>query len=382
MTICDDWSGECLQSLADIADADYDVFLLDDSVYPAPLSESLRGRVRHLRRPTNLGAKAGNLNSWLHLSGRRFSYAVILDADSKMTPDTIDKLVRAAEHPQNSRIAIFQAKIEPEKPTTVFSNIIGIGARSWARVLERVHANLGILLSFGHNQLLRLQPIYDLGGFDEDLTCEDTVLSLRLAEIGWGVALVNAWSMDNESLSIGHFIRRTVRWGLQTVELFTYSWNIVPLRLKFLLCRHLLNYCRPIVACVLLLHSLFNSSEDIDSSMRFSSSALNFARGYVLYGITMWSLFALFALSVVLRSIIAWLEESLCADNFSILLLVAALTLHSFCHSRSVCCLQRWEIERSLSSHFPIGSIAQKAQDSRARAQSTFGVRFSEEEPT
>ena len=33
-------------------------------------------------------------------------------------------------------------------------------------------------------------------------------------------------------------------------------------------------------------------------------------------------------------------------------------------------------------SHFPIGSIAQKAQDSRARAQSTFGVRFSEEEPT
>lgn len=39
MTICDDWSGECLQSLADIADADYDVFLLDDSVYPAPLSE-------------------------------------------------------------------------------------------------------------------------------------------------------------------------------------------------------------------------------------------------------------------------------------------------------------------------------------------------------
>ena len=261
-----------------------------------------------MRRPTNLGAKAGNLNSWLHLSGRRFSYAVILDADSKMTPDTIDKLVRAAEHPQNSRIAIFQAKIEPEKPTTVFSNIIGIGARSWARVLERVHANLGILLSFGHNQLLRLQPIYDLGGFDEDLTCEDTVLSLRLAEIGWGVALVNAWSMDNESLSIGHFIRRTVRWGRQTVELFTYSWNIVPLRLKFLLCRHLLNYCRPIVACVLLLHSLFNSSEDIDSSMRFSSSALNFARGYVLYGITMWSLFALFALSVVLRSIIAWLE--------------------------------------------------------------------------
>src|SRR5437868_9948271 len=112
------------------------------------------------------------------------------------------------------------------------AKILATGARPRMRVMERVHGPLGLLLSFGHNQLIRLQPVREFGGFEETLTNEDTVLSLRLAAAGQRAALVDVWTTDTEPATVSAYIRRTLRWARQTVELVHYPWAGVPLRLK------------------------------------------------------------------------------------------------------------------------------------------------------
>ena len=253
MTVCDDWTGRCFSALEPLADAGYAVFVLDDSTQPATLPPGLIGKIEVLRRESRRGAKGGNLNHWLRRCGPQFVYAIVLDADSIIPVETVDALLATAEHPANGDVAIVQSKIdvEVEAPST-FARAVGAAARPRARILERVHARLGVLLSSGHNELLRLAPVFSIGGFDERLTNEDTVLSLHLAARGWRTVLADVWSYNAEPDTTAAYNRRTVRWARQTLELFQHDWYEVPLRLKLLLCRHLMMFVLPILGTWLL----------------------------------------------------------------------------------------------------------------------------------
>ena len=180
--------------------AGHDIYVLDDSRAPAPLSADIAAAVVHVRREGRHGAKGGNLNHWVNAFGDRYEQFVILDADSVMTADSIVSLMRAAAHPANRARAVFQTKTAPrlDSQSSLYARMSGLGARSRCRVFERVHARLGLVLSFGHNQLVRLSALKAVGGFDEELTAEDTVLSLRLAAIGYETALVNVWTLERE----------------------------------------------------------------------------------------------------------------------------------------------------------------------------------------
>lgn len=258
MTVCDDGDAESLSHLFKLTGAGYDTFVLDDSVERVELSAWCDGHVRHLWRSHRRGAKAGNLNHWLAHFGGCYEFLVVMDADSIITISTMDTLLRTAEHPDNAQVAIFQSKIQPRSDRqSVFGRGLSAGVRARARVLERVHSPLGLLLSFGHNQLLRLEPIRRLGGFPEFLSCEDTALSLLLAVAGWRTELVDVWSCDGDPQDVRSFNRRTIRWARQTVEVFRYGWHEVPLRLKLLMSWHLMAHASPLVGIVLLGFSLW-----------------------------------------------------------------------------------------------------------------------------
>lgn len=308
MTVCDDSSPEHLSRLRPLSAAGYDLFLLDDSAVRATLPRDLVDQVTHVRRGGRAGAKAGNLNHWLTRHGRRYEYAVLLDADSTMTAESVEALLLTAEHPSNDDVAIFQAKVEPSGRESLFAWLLSAGARPRARVLERVHGPLGLLLSFGHNQLLRLAPIRAAGGFDESLASEDTSLSLQLAAAGWRTELVDVWTCDTDPETIAAYVRRTIRWARQTVELFRRPWHGVPLRLKLLLCRHLLSYTLPIVGALLLGISLWTGPETPDRAWSFLTASLSLAAGYEVYGLALWPAFIAFALLNVFRAALARLE--------------------------------------------------------------------------
>ena len=306
MTVCDDWSEARLAALAPLAEAGYRVFLLDDSNGSPVPSRLLPSGVTHVRRSFHRGAKAGNLNHWLKHHGGSFEHAVLLDADSIVSIGAVDTLLLAAEHPDNVRTAVFQAKIEPvPRSGSLFATALAAAARPRARILERVHGPLGVVLSSGHNQLLRLAPIRRLGGFDETLTAEDTALSLELAAQGRDVALVDVWTQDEDPETIAAYNRRTLRWARQTVELFRRDWQGVPLRLKLLLCRHLLLYALPVAGTLLLFLSLWNGPRHAATALGFVGRSLHMDAGYTAYGLALWSVLAVSLLFMTLRLILA-----------------------------------------------------------------------------
>jgi cellulose synthase/poly-beta-1,6-N-acetylglucosamine synthase-like glycosyltransferase len=306
MTVCDDAKPEFINLLHPLTKAGYDVYLLDDSLYPESIPSSISQQIFYIRRSSRFGAKAGNLNHWLSMYRDSYKYIAILDADSVVPVNAMDTMLLAAQNPENSDVAIFQSKIGPiQNPRTLFAQVQGVGARPRAKVFERVHCRIGCLLSFGHNQLVRLDALAELGGFDETLSCEDTVLSLELASKQWRTELVDTWTYDSDPDTVAAYIRRSLRWARQTVELFNRPWYDVPLRLKLLLCRHLLNYTLPLVGFVLLFLSLWSSTSSYAATWNFLKASLCFDKGYLLYGLTLWPTFTIFLVCLILQTMLA-----------------------------------------------------------------------------
>lgn len=306
MTVCDDAKTEFIDLLYPLKKAGYDVYLLDDSLYPESVSSSNGQQIVHIRRSSRLGAKAGNLNHWLSMYRDSYKYLAILDSDSVVPVDAMDTMLLAAQNPENSDVAIFQSKIGPiQNPRTLFAQVQGVGARPRARVFERVHCRIGCLLSFGHNQLVRLDALAEPRGFDETLSSEDTVLSLELASKQWRTELVDTWTYDSDPDTVAAYIRRSLRWARQTVEIFSQPWYNVPLRLKLLLCRHLLNYTLPLVGFVLLCLSVWSNTSSAATTWQFLTASLGFAQGYWLYGLTLWSTFSIFGVCLILQTMLA-----------------------------------------------------------------------------
>ncbi len=160
----------------------------------------------------------------------------------KIGKDFILRMVEYAEHPQNQGIAVFQSKILPVDTRTRFAQTAGGVARLRLYILERTASRAGLMLSWGHNQLLRTEHVLAVSGFNESLTAEDTTLSLMLSAKGYSVRLVDVISYDTEPDDIFSYTRRTTRWAGQTVEIFRLPWRGASIRLKLLLCYHLYSY--------------------------------------------------------------------------------------------------------------------------------------------
>ena len=219
-----------------------DIFILDDSKiaeYQALVDQS---GYTVIRRQDKRAFKAGNLNYWFNNYGGNYKYFAVLDSDSLVPPDFIEKLVAYAEHPANQKIAIFQSYIFPIEAETIFSKVLGSMAQLRFYIFERFSNRTGLMLSWGHNQLIRTSAVVEVGGFCEMISPEDTTLSLMLDQKGYTIRLVDVVSYDTEPPYIFAFTRRWARWAGQTAEVFSLPWKGTSFRLKALLCDHLYNY--------------------------------------------------------------------------------------------------------------------------------------------
>jgi Glycosyl transferase family 21 len=194
-----------------------------------------------IRRKTRDGYKAGNLNHWLENYGHRYRYFIVLDSDSIVSTNSIWQLVRYAEHPANSDVAIVQSTII-SRHGTCFQNFASGVSRLRHRVLDRLHGRIGWNLSQGHNNLHRISALNAVGGFDLSASCEDTIVSLRLMSTGWRIILVDAHTYDAEPRDVFAFRRRTVRWARQTVDVILSIRGNLGSRAALLLTKHLCAY--------------------------------------------------------------------------------------------------------------------------------------------
>jgi glycosyltransferase involved in cell wall biosynthesis len=304
MTVCDDvrtdrW-GQLLQDYLN-----YDVFILDDS--SDPLQQELVDRAGYmtLRRNNRHAYKAGSLNHWFDQYGGRYQYFVVLDSDSLIPPDFISRMVQYAEHPQNANIAIFQSRILPVEAKTFFAKTLGQVACLRLFAQERFANRAGLILSWGHNHLVRTEAIQQIHGFHESISPDDTTLSLMLGARGYSICLVDVESYDSDPEDIFAFGRRISRWAGQTTEVFKLPWEQAPFRLKLLLCQHLYSYLIHNVYAILLLMTAWG----FDSREITLRKAVDFVQWNGSYfwpwGMVLVSLVLIWSLQIGIRLLVA-----------------------------------------------------------------------------
>jgi len=305
-----------------------DIFILDDSTSPQEQSLVDQSGYTVVRRPEKLSYKAGNLNYWLNNFGKQYKYFVILDSDSLITPDFVQELVTFAEHPSNEKIAIFQSLIYPVEAETMFSKVLGSMARLRFYISERFANRTGLMLSWGHNQLLRTQAVLDVGSFCEQISPEDSTLSLALSQAGLSVRLVNVASYDTDPPHIFAFMRRIVRWAGQTAEVFSLPWDGASLRLKLLLCQHFYTYTVHNIYIALLLYTAWGfDSRGISPIKLFQFIGNNFQEMW-LWTLVLAEMTLLWLAQFLLRAYLGYRAGLSLKDFLTHTLLATAL--HSF----------------------------------------------------
>lgn len=179
--------------------------------------------IYHRRRCGNSHKKAGNLAEFLGSTGRRYSYAVLLDADSVMRPQTVVEMVRRMH--DDPRLGLLQAPLQLHHATTYFaraqqftSAVVGpMATRGLARWSQDT-ANF-----YGHNAVVRVAAFVDscalptlpgrapLGG---QLLSHDFVEAALLCRAGWKVRiapdLTGSW--EEVPPTLGEFAARDRRW--------------------------------------------------------------------------------------------------------------------------------------------------------------------------
>ncbi len=213
----------------------FEVWVLSDSTWPEciaaeeTLSARLQARwgkrmaVRYRRRSENAGYKAGNIRDFLTCHGDGFDFALVLDADSLMEPESILRLVRTME--SNPRLGILQTLVVGLPSVSAFARPfqfgMRLGMRSYTLGSAWWQGDCGPY--WGHNALIRVVPFVEycelpflpgrapLGGH---VLSHDQVEAVLMRRGGYEVRVLpmEAGSFEENPPTLLEFIRRDLRW--------------------------------------------------------------------------------------------------------------------------------------------------------------------------
>lgn len=212
-----------------------EIFVLSDSQDPFCAADEERAfrRVSALaegdipiyyrRRAVNLRKKTGNLAEFFERFGRRYTYAIVLDADSLMTGATIRELIARME--KSPKLALLQAPIEPAQSESLLGRSL-----QWATGLSGPLFTAGLAAwsdseanYYGHNAILRVDAFLDccalpalkgeppLGG---EILSHDFVEAALLVRGGWHVQIAADLNGSYEGLppTLSEYVARDRRW--------------------------------------------------------------------------------------------------------------------------------------------------------------------------
>ena len=204
-----------------------DVFVLDDSTLTE--KKEIVDRISKekgftvLRREERKGFKAGAINNWISFYGSNYDYFVLLDSDSFIPNDWVEKTLEYAENPLNSKIAIFQGLINiwnlENKFIRTASSTHKIGQDEWELKLANY---MDAVFCYGHNVMLRMKSVLKVGGFAEGYTSEDFATAVKLAEHGYKSRFVPLHTYEAMPENISGFIKRQHKWTRGSMEFLSF----------------------------------------------------------------------------------------------------------------------------------------------------------------
>jgi membrane glycosyltransferase len=213
--------------------------------------------VTYRRRAVNTGYKAGNIRDFCERWGGRHDFAIVLDADSVMAPETILRLVRIMQ--ANERLGIVQTLAVGMPTASGFARIFQFGMRlglkSYTIGGALWQADCGPY--WGHNAIIRLAPFIaqchlpvlpgrpPLGGH---VLSHDQVEAVLMRRAGFEVRVLpeedGSWEENPPTLL--EFIRRDLRWCQGNMQ----YWRLLALPGLRLISR-----CQLVLAIVMYLGS-------------------------------------------------------------------------------------------------------------------------------
>jgi membrane glycosyltransferase len=234
-----------------------DFYLLCDSVEPKAQLEEDRafnrlaglfhsddaeaGRLFLIRRQEHGKYKAGNIAHFLETRGHVYDFMLVLDADSVMTGEKIQRLIGMME--ARPWTAVIQSVIIPIRARTLFARAMQYGI---SRSLSLYGAGMYWFLGpdsvyWGHNALIRVQPFMQycnlpimpgeppLGG---EIMSQDIVEAALLGREGWAVDwdVEAGGSFDELPANILTYGQRDRRWCQGN---FQHFWLIFGDRMRF-----------------------------------------------------------------------------------------------------------------------------------------------------
>jgi len=204
--------------------AHFVVWVLSDTQDPALASveASLVAAVPgvfYRRRADNAGFKAGNVMEFLDHHADGFDFVIPLDADSRMTAESIMRLVRIMQ--ADSRVGLVQHLTVGAPASAAFPRLFQFGMRAGMRVWATGQAwwqgDEGPY--WGHNAIFRVDAFRQaarLGLLPDGspILSHDQVEAARLRAAGWRVCMWAAeeGSMEENPPALPEFLHRDARW--------------------------------------------------------------------------------------------------------------------------------------------------------------------------
>lgn len=179
--------------------------------------------VTYRRRPINTGFKAGNIEDFCDQWGAQHDFALVLDADSFMTADSILGLVRRME--ANPQVGILQSLVVGLPTDSAFARVfqfgMRLGMRSYTLGSAWWQGDCGPY--WGHNAILRIKPFSDHcrlpslpgnGPLAGAILSHDQVEAVLMRRAGYEVRVLpqEGGSFEENPPHLLEFIRRDLRW--------------------------------------------------------------------------------------------------------------------------------------------------------------------------
>lgn len=241
-------------------DQQFDFFVLSDSDDPSKwieeevawleLCRQLKafGRIFYRKRRKPINRKSGNVSDFCRRWGRRYRYAVVLDADSLMSGRLLTTMVRIME--KNSGIGILQTFPRQIAAETLLGRLMqfaqALYGPPFAYGLD--YWQCGEANFWGHNAIIRLAPFIEncalpaLPGkepFGGHILSHDFVEAALMRKAGYAVRLLPSLrgSYEEGPPTVVDMLKRDRRWCQGNMQhfwlLFAKSWHPMS-RLNFL----------------------------------------------------------------------------------------------------------------------------------------------------
>ena len=188
-------------------------------------------RITYRRREQSTGYKAGNIRDFCERWGDRHPFAIVLDADSVMSPQAMRRLVRIMQ--ACPRIGILQTLVTGLPSASPFARIFQFGMRLGMRTYTLGAASWQGDCGpyWGHNAILRLAPFIEhcdlpllpggppLGGH---VLSHDQLEAVLMRRAGYEVRVLpdEQGSWEENPPNLPEFIRRDLRWCQGNMQYF------------------------------------------------------------------------------------------------------------------------------------------------------------------